>query len=274
MLGHLIYIDLIARGKTQPVAKQWKVIGDEFEEVCGLKEHYHRSDVIEYLDHLRNRNLAETTIRKNLKAVKLVFDILGDSFPKLSLPLIDDSEISRPAFSKGEITQVIQMRDRLTPEEAEYFAISTTYGLRRIELAQVSSSDLNSHIPVYTAKGGHSVKQLIPDEIKPYLGHIQLTNPRLLSRLFHSICDKAEIEISNDYGWHSIRRALTTELVLAEVSALNVMRFMRWSETSVRRTFGMLPIYAVKNQEMQERVDREIFKVHPFLPFWRENVEY
>ncbi|GAI64603.1 unnamed protein product, partial [marine sediment metagenome] len=37
------------------------------------------------------------------------------------------------------------------------------------------------------------------------------------------------------------------------------------SDASTRGEFGMLVIYAKKDQE---RIDEEIFKIHPFLPYW------
>ena len=67
------------------------------------------------------------------------------------------------------------------------------------------------------------------------------------------------------YGWHAIRRALVTELVKADVSLLNILRFMRWSEGSVRNEFSMVAIYAHKDQVS---IDRSVFKVHPFLEAW------
>ncbi|GAI23855.1 unnamed protein product, partial [marine sediment metagenome] len=53
--------------------------------------------------------------------------------------------------------------------------------------------------------------------------------------------------------------------ILADASALNVLRFMRWSDTSARGEFGALITYAKKDQE---RIDQDIFKIHPFLPYW------
>ncbi|GAH57980.1 unnamed protein product, partial [marine sediment metagenome] len=39
------------------------------------------------------------------------------------------------------------------------------------------------------------------------------------------------------------------------------------SDASTRGEFGMLTIYAKKDQE---RIDGDIFKIHPFLSFWGE----
>jgi len=65
-------------------------------------------------------------------------------------------------------------------------------------------------------------------------------------------------------GRRMVRR-LATELLLSDVSALNILRFMRWSDASLKGEFGMLTIYAKKDQV---RIDEEIFRIHPFLPYW------
>lgn len=270
MIGNLILVDLVARGKSGEVAKQWGVIVDEFEAVCGLKGHYARADIILYLGHLRARGLCQNTINKNLKPIKLLFELLGDTFPKLSLPRVKDTDVLRPAFTHDQVCQLVSRgKEVLDADELEYLAMSTTYGLRRVELARVSPGAADSHVSITTVKDGPLVSQLIPDEIRPYLGHVKLRSVDSLTRIFHSICSKTAVEISSEYGWHSLRRALTVDLVLLDLSALNIVRFLRWSETTVRRTFGMIPVYAGMDQIMQDKVDRGVFKVHPYLALWR-----
>lgn len=48
-------------------------------------------------------------------------------------------------------------------------------------------------------------------------------------------------------------------------SALNIVRFMRWSDGSLKGEFGMLAIYA---RCEQDKIDKSIFEVHPFLSAW------
>lgn len=67
--------------------------------------------------------------------------------------------------------------------------------------------------------------------------------------MFHRMAAKAGINTGVGYGWHSIRRSLATELVLAEASALNVLRFMRWAEPSIQPELGMLAIYVKQDRE-------------------------
>jgi len=59
---------------------------------------------------------------------------------------------------------------------------------------------------------------------------------------------------------------LATELLMRDVSLINIVRFMRWSDASLRGEFAMLVIYARRNQA---EIDECVFKVHPFLASWR-----
>jgi hypothetical protein len=92
-----------------------------------------------------------------------------------------------------------------------------------------------------------------------------------MSFVFHRIVEKVGISLAGDnYGWHAIRRGLATELLYRDVSLINVVRFMRWSDGSLKGEFGMLAIYGKRNQE---EIDRSVFKVHPFLRIWSEGGE-
>ena len=91
-----------------------------------------------------------------------------------------------------------------------------------------------------------------------------------MSSMFHRIVRKLSIPLpSGNCGWHAIRRGLATELLYRDVSLINIVRFMRWSDGSVKGQFGMLAIYGRRNQE---EVDRSVFRVHPFLRMWNEEV--
>jgi hypothetical protein len=112
---------------------------------------------------------------------------------------------------------------------------------------------------------------VVPDEIRPYLAGYERTGVRYMSFVFRRIIKKLDITLPKEnYGWHAIRRGLATELLYRDVSLINVVRFMRWSDGTVKGEFGMLAIYGKRNQE---EVDRSVFKVHPFLPIWSEGGE-
>ena len=109
---------------------------------------------------------------------------------------------------------------------------------------------------------------MVPGEIRPYLAGYERTGVRYMSCIFQRIIKKVGIALpSGDYGWHAIRRGLATEFLYRDVSLINIVRFMRWSDGNVKGGFGMLAIYGKRNQE---EVDKSVFKVHPFLSIWRE----
>lgn len=269
MLKALIYNDLMARGKTEAVSKEWGAVAAEFEQVCGQKECYARADITNFLAHLRKRGLAQTTINKDLKTIKLLAEIQGWSYPRLSLRRVKPDEIRRTTLDKDVLGGIITLGKQglLSGPELCYLALATTYGLRRIEMVRFTKDSFpdDHHLKVETAKGGAKTIHLIPPQIAPYLNFFRQYRADSLTHMFHRIAIKCGIDTSKGYGWHSIRRALATELILAEASTLNVLRFLRWSDASTRGEFGMLTIYAKKDQE---RIDEEIFKIHPFLPFW------
>ena len=273
MLRELIYNDLMARGKTEAVAKEWAAVVAEFEQVCGDKDSYTRTDVTAFLAHLRKRGLLQTTIEKDLKAIKLLAEIQPgrwpNGFPKLSLRRVSSDEVRRTILSKATIGSMITLGKQglLNDTEVCYLALATTYGLRRVEMKRLDPSSFPNehHLTVDTAKGGSKTAHIIPPQIAPYLGSFRHFEADSLTHMFHRIAGKCGLDTGVGYGWHSIRRSLATELILSEASSLNVLRFMRWSDASTRGEFGMLVIYARKDQE---RIDEEIFKIHPFLPFW------
>ena len=277
MLAEIIYNDLIARGKTLAVAKEWASVAAEFERVCGYKEEYSRQDLTLFLTHLRQRNLLQSTIDKDLKAIKLLSEIQGWTFPKLSLKPVSQDEITRNILEKEQVASLILMGKRLfTPLELCFLALATTYGLRRIEMAKLTETDFTPEVPclsgrpletitISTAKGGARTTQLIPPEISTYLCAFKPCKQDTLTHMFHRMLLKVGLKATGGFGWHSIRRSLATELILEDASALNVLRFMRWADASSRRELGMLAIYAKRDQA---KIDECIFKIHPFLPFW------
>jgi len=271
MLRDVVYNDIIARGKTEAVAKEWAAVAAEFEKVCDLKTVYTRTDVTAFLSHLRQRGLLQSTINKDLKALKLLSQIQPerwpDGFPQLSLKRVSSDEIRRTILSKDAIGSMITLGKKLLkPVELSYLALATTYGLRRVEMARLTQASFSDgHLIIDTAKGGSKTTHLVPPQIVPYLGNFKHYHSDSLTHMFHRIAAKCGIDTAAGYGYHSIRRSLATELILSEASALNVLRFMRWSDASTRGEFGMLAIYARKDQA---RIDQDIFNIHPFLPFW------
>lgn len=264
-----VYMDLMARGKSRGTAKDWRRLAAKFEDYCGRKEKYGRDDVIGYLSWLREKGYRQSSIEVMIRPVKLLAQIQGWSFPRLAMPKVRDCDVSRPVFSCDEVCQMIRRgKEVLSKRELAYLALSTTYGMRREELGNLE--EIDGTVTVNTVKGGPVTTHLVPDEIKTYVLGYQRGDVRYMSRIFRGMIWKLGIELpQGNYGWHAVRRALATELVSRDVSLLNLIRFMRWSDAGLQGGFGMLAIYAKRNQV---EIDKRVFEVHPFLPIWSEGV--
>jgi hypothetical protein len=265
-----VYMDLVARGKDIETARRWRHLTMKFEACCGSKSKYDRDDVIRYLCCLREQGYRQSSIDVMVRPIKLLAQIQGWSFPRLAMPKVRDGDVRRPIFSREEVCLMIRRgKEVLSARELAYLALSSTYGLRREELSSLSR--INGKVTVDTVKGGPVTTHVVPDEIKPYLAGYERTGVRYMSFVFRRIVEKLGISLAGDnYGWHAIRRSLATELLYRDVSLINVVRFMRWSDGTVKSEFGMLAIYGKRNQE---EVDRSVFRVHPFLPIWSEGGE-
>jgi hypothetical protein len=185
------------------------------------------------------------------------------------MPRVKDSEVSRPFFTADEVVHIISRAKEVCNErELGFLAAACVYGLRREEIGTLEVYD--GVVKVNGVKGGEVTFQIIPDAIKDYIkGYRACKDVRYMTRVFQRIMSKVGLEVSRGYGWHSIRRALATELAVRDVSALNIRRFMRWSDASLKGELGMLVIYA---RCEEDKIDKSIFEVHPFLSAWSANV--
>jgi hypothetical protein len=266
-LADTIYTDLVGRGKDPETARSWKTWTERFESCCGIKEKYDRQDLMKFLVWERQQGFLQNSINTHLRPLKLLAQIQKWEFPKLSMPKVKKEDITRTIFTKEQVISLIQMgRQLLEPKELAWLALATTYGLRREELGYPEPPEItDSKITIHTVKGGPTTTHLIPEEIVPFLDAYKPYSTDYMSHRFLQILYKTGIKVGKKYGWHSIRRSLATELLLSEASALNISRFMRWSDATLKQEFGMLTIYAKKDQA---RIDKQIFRIHPFLPYW------
>ena len=284
-LKEILEEDLRARGKSSETIRTWCPIVEEFENVIGQKEEYNRQDVIKFLAHQREKGLSPNSMLKSLKAIRCLFTAMEIPFPKVSLSRPQPEEIQRTVFEREEVLELIQKAKAFyKPGDVRlaYLALSTTYGLRASELAEFSSQDIiqapgngfQYKVKIHTKKHGRPTSQIIPPQIEPYLVNVEtngiegnLTNKKTIqmNKLFDKICKDLGFKKEKGFSWHSIRRSLVTQLVLKEVPALHIFRFLRWSEGTLMKEFGELPIYA---RTEQEYTDLKVFPNHPFLEAW------
>lgn len=231
---------------------------------------YDKWDILGFLNHLKKQRFSSSYIRGTYYALKLLFESRGWPW-EAKLPKLKDTRVIKPAMPKEDIIKMILTTNtRGTAEEKTYLALSTTYGLRRAEMANLTPEDLDFEkktIFIRTKKGGTPRSHLLPLPILNLLQQYDLGRaPSLsyLSLLFKRICRLANIEIEKGINWHTIRHRLLIELVDAGFGEIPTKKFLRW-----RYGESMPSYYYTKDQK---EIDFEIFSKHPFL-IYLENQE-
>jgi hypothetical protein len=188
--------------------------------------------------------------------------------PKRSAPVVRDEDVEAPAASIEDMVKMIAAarEGKLEPQETAFVALSTTFGPRREDLVRIRAEDVeDGTIFIDTCKGGSKRIHRIPDEILSFVTQYPFDrrySPNQLSWMYHRIEYKSGIEYRPGTGWHSPRRRLLT--ILDDYLPLPAVRlFLRWKTKSS-------PDMAVRyySKELEEN-DRDVFAVHPFLPYWR-----
>jgi len=222
------------------------------------------------------------------RVIRRLFNVNGLPWPyrKGEAPTVGQRDEYQPQLSPRVIQMMVTAANtgKLFPYEQCFLALSTIYGLRREELANLEAKDVNiKHWTVYinTVKRGRERYHLIPEEIRP---HIQIHDfnehwaVATMTQVFKRILVKSgagELK-KHRVGWHSIRRAVLTGLVDNGVSVLAAHAFLRWkgSEGDIAmpaRYYGNVVLDLDDSGPVlkEAKSDEEIFQKHPFLPFWR-----
>ena len=186
-------------------------------------------------------------------------------FPPRSAPQIrEQNQVKMPLEMIGDI---VQASGRLTSQQLFYLAISTTFGLRRAELASLTKENLiedGTVLSFPTVKGGAHRMHVIPEQI---IGKLKFPRATIgidkAMMLFKDIVVETGQEVPLGTGWHAIRRSLISELSLKCPAAV-IVGFMGWQSGPGSKTF-----YTYSNPGFRD-VDREVVEHHPFLKFWEK----
>lgn len=256
--------------------------------VAAVKGDYSKEKLMSYINGMLQQGYAVGTIsRKVVPMVKKFYKVNDIPWPlrKGETPRSGEADVRALAISSRVIARLIMAAG--SPSVNQYnvalLALSTTYGMRRVELASLTpkSVDIKSGmIYVKSAKGSRERWHMIPDEIKPQLDvRFKKLTDWAASKAFWEMEQAAGIIHKLDTGWHSIRRMLIKELVTRDLPDQTVRSYMRWK----RSEFGgdMLGLYftstvidddaeVVESSQADKDVDRSVIKVHPYLPIWRE----
>ncbi|HDK42281.1 MAG TPA: hypothetical protein ENG87_02795 [Candidatus Pacearchaeota archaeon] len=222
--------------------------------------------------------MSKNSIRTAFYAIKFFFNAAG--IP-LNLKVEDIASKGgvkkiREVFTIEEIKQLIATaKEHYGIAEIGYITLAIIYGLRRIELWNLNSDDisLDSKPPklrVYTAKGGQEERiHLIPPDILEEVSDLWFALTKIkhkpvitqMNMFLDSVCAKADIRLRPRLGWHSIRRALVSQLMTTSLNPTIIRHFLRWKP----REGDILLDYTIFNPE---DVDTKVFEQHPFLKFF------
>lgn len=254
---------------TGEVQNQFVESAQRFIQFSGRKSSYAREDVLRYLRHLEEKEKKPSYRRFVFYTLKRYFE--ENSWPwelkKRDLPAIIEEDLTRPALFGDQVKDLItKARQKCEPRELAVLAVDTTYGPRRVELSLLSRPkiDLDGRkLPISTRKKGTPRVHLIPEEIVPFLDaypNREMT-PDNYTMIWRGIAERCRIKRQPRDGWHSLRRGLCSDLIDTNLSPVIVYRFLRWKI----RGLPMLDVYF---QTKVEKIDEQVFEVHPWLKFW------
>lgn len=251
-----------------------------------------RASVDQFIDTLRKQGWKPGTVNFAFRVVRRLFIVNGIpwDYRRGEAPQIAERDEYRPQLATDIIQTMIESAKsgKLYPVESCFLSLSTTYGLRREELAILGPEDVNlangdnAAIYVSTVKFGRQRYHLIPPEIYPYVAQHDFSRAyglSTVSQIFTKTLVKSGLGAlkSQRLGWHSVRRAVLDGLVNNGVNIMAARAFLRWKSAAgdlamPTRYYGnvVIGLDGVKPVLEEAKGDEEIFEKHPFLEFWRD----
>lgn len=244
-----------------------------------------RDKLLAYIHRLLKQGYSPNSVRRfDVVILRGLYRSNGIPWPlkRWELPQVRESDVFAPALDPSLIGRMVRAARAglVSPEGTALLAVSTTFGLRRGEMARLGPADVdlgNRLLHVATLKRGRERVHLIPAVIVPYLqrGPWGRLTPRQVSEYFYEVEAAAGIGRLRECGWHGIRRALVRGLVEAGVPEVAVRNFLRWkrSETDMLARYYSTTVLTEGGSYLDttaedRQVDEAVFRVHPFLPMW------
>jgi len=221
------------------------------------------------------------------QAMKACFDAVDQKLPKeVKRPQVHQSKQFRPAIDIERAKTMIRgAKDgKLNNQEAAYVAVWSTYGLRRMEIAQVLKKHLmyeEHKIHLMPEKGQKAADTLerdayLPDEIIPTLKKYdfpeiedEIPKENRMDQIYRKIEKKLKLPHIHRMAWHAMRRTLNTYLIY-QIGSDKTAVFMRWAKgkemTDVYNRLGL-----VSGMFTPIDIDKEALEEghHPFIAEWR-----
>jgi integrase len=238
----------------------------------------------QFMEEVRT-HYKDSTVRYIFNVLKRMYKIAGLKWPYRSAdtPVVRERTVFAPMLDPDIIQEMIHAAKVQLPSRiAFYLAISTVYGCRRAELAQLDKPDIDLKerlIYIETKKSGRERYHLIPDEVYPFVERgrklIHPMTTKTMDRMWRRIENAIQFPHVKGVGWHSVRRTLDKMLLEQNLPISTVMDFLRWkrSERDMAYRYAQGTVIGRDTVEhditIRDRaVDEKVFEVHPFLPLW------
>lgn len=255
-----------------------------------------RRTVEEWISAEEEQGYAPNTIRQELGVIRRLFLTNTVVWPlkRGEGVIVGERDVDAKRFSIPDVSRLItaSFDPVLSDVHRAYLAMSTTYGLRRVEVATLGAGSFEfsdrpgaSRVYVETAKHGRQKYHLIPDVLLPVLqAHSwQVRSTSYVTKRFLDILAVAGLKGDPrvaDAGWHAIRRSLDRALMGSPLlQEWEVIAFLRWkrSSTLMSRTYAMTREIDLGNAgapagaDVEDAaIDNKAFSVNPWLPVWAE----
>lgn len=263
------YTDSIPLWHSSSKRYRYPRVISEFIDVCGVKDKYTKDDIVRFVNNEVSRGISPSSLRWKYHVIKDFLSFIGCDMPLKYRDMPRAQQPTPPILPKDDIIKMIEsVKNNGTPAMKAYLALSTTYGFRRIELARIRNSSFSDGmIQVKTGKTGIIRSHIVPDNLAPYISGYDFKerSESWFIYLFKEIQELSGISNITGSGFHSIRRSLVTELVIAGVHIPVIVKFMGWN---IKSAFGSAGIVSFYFKPEQYNVDEIIFNNHPFLGYW------
>jgi len=258
--------------------------------------------VRKYMDHLRREKYAPGTVRKNWALIRRFYVVNKIEWPfrRGDAPIVPEREIRAYAMPVEKVEKMIDVVLGRTesielnplPQHVAYLILSTVWGLRREEIAEITADRINAKLSdgygalyVATLKKGRQRYHLLPSYLIPPLTAFGFEQPRsvdYVSNVFSEMKIMCGFIGDQYYGsaWHSIRRAADKALKAAKIDPVDRRQFFRWkvSSSDMDERYSSSPDIPEEGTggeigESDRLLDLNIYEVHPFLKMWKERLD-
>jgi len=245
---------------------------------AGEKEDYTEDDAISFLNWAKN-HYKGTSINHVYASLRWFYRQVLKKDLQLKPPEPDYDSIEAVPLSRKDVIRLILATKFIDdPMIRTFVALSTIYGARRKEMADLTPEDVDIErrkIFIKTAKSGRDTWRwmYLPDEIVPVMEEFKKNYRKIhlsgVSVAFWAVLRKAGVDPeTRRVGWHMVRRRLIIELTKTGLSDYQIVRFMRWKRKDAVSSILYRYRQSEPDEELIEGVDKEVMKVHPFLKYW------